>query len=1000
MDYNAFMSYSHAADGKLAPSLQHALHQFAKPWYRLRALRIFRDTTNLHVTPKLWPAIQSALDQSAYFILLASPEAAASEWVRREIEHWLGRCPADRMLIVLTSGSLEWDDAAGAFDAARSTALPPRLMSAFREEPLYLDLTWARGEIDLSSRHPRFREAVADLAVPLHGREKDELVGEDVRQHRRTKRLATSAVAGLCALTAISSIAAIFAVRQRNAAETQSRIALARQLAAQSATILSQFPDRLPLSVLLALESTRLHSSFETNHALRAGLTLLPRALQRFSPDGSDPIQDRIRSLAFSPDRNYVAVARDNGTATVMDLAQGKPIAVFRHGEEVTTVAFSPDSRLLASGSNDHSARLWDVASAREVARLVHDGPVSSAAFDPSGAYLATGSKDGKMRLFKAEFKPAGGEAVIEEIVDFKQAEEVREVAFSPDGLYLAGVSTDGGILVANVQKRAMHHKWFAGDSGLGLAFSRDGKKLATANGGYAFVWDVGTSSKVFQATHAESRSEAGAPQSWIDDVAFSPDGNYLATGGRDRTARVWNIESGQEWVRLKHESPVDTVEFGHDGGTLSTGSPYGARLWEVPSGRERWRVAGGNEIVAFSPDGNLVASGGSEGFVEVLNLSRGDQVARMANPEAVEIVAPSPDGSKLVVTDRKGGMLLWSSSGELIATSKQLVYGAKRVAFSEDGRFIAASARSPYLGVVNVAEGLTATTLAKFDEIGDPLVNSRYIAATTSDHTRVRIWESSGGRELPPVDADNVDKLEFDGTGKFLAIRQWDSRAKIGVIRIWDVAQSRETGRLSIQGVGDFAISPEGRFLALNSWEKAAGKPSGNHYLEVWDLTSATRVCRIPKDGAAGYPAFYGSGLLTIASDSRTVEMWEVPTGNLKARLPHEDNIDGIRIAPMDGVLATLSAGLVYVWNLSTGELMTQLAAAGRIVDFKFTPDGRRLLTGNDEGIAALWLWKTEDLQEETCKRLTRNLSLSEWRQYLGTIPYQRACPNLPVPE
>jgi hypothetical protein len=80
MAYHAFRSYSHAADGKLAPALQSALHWFAKPWYRLRALRIFRDKTNLHLTPRLWPAIQAALDQSDHFILLASPEAAASEW--------------------------------------------------------------------------------------------------------------------------------------------------------------------------------------------------------------------------------------------------------------------------------------------------------------------------------------------------------------------------------------------------------------------------------------------------------------------------------------------------------------------------------------------------------------------------------------------------------------------------------------------------------------------------------------------------------------------------------------------------------------------------------------------------------------------------------------------------------------------------------------------------------------------------------------------------------
>lgn len=59
--YEGFLSYSHAADGTLAPQLQSALHGFAKPWYRLRAIRIFRDKTSLSATPSLWPSIEAAL---------------------------------------------------------------------------------------------------------------------------------------------------------------------------------------------------------------------------------------------------------------------------------------------------------------------------------------------------------------------------------------------------------------------------------------------------------------------------------------------------------------------------------------------------------------------------------------------------------------------------------------------------------------------------------------------------------------------------------------------------------------------------------------------------------------------------------------------------------------------------------------------------------------------------------------------------------------------------
>ena len=89
MTYKAFVSYSHAADGKLAPTLQTALHRFAKPWYRLRAMHVFRDKTSLAMTSELWPSIEAALEQSEHFLLLASPPAAQSEWVQKEVTWWL-----------------------------------------------------------------------------------------------------------------------------------------------------------------------------------------------------------------------------------------------------------------------------------------------------------------------------------------------------------------------------------------------------------------------------------------------------------------------------------------------------------------------------------------------------------------------------------------------------------------------------------------------------------------------------------------------------------------------------------------------------------------------------------------------------------------------------------------------------------------------------------------------------------------------------------------------
>ena len=106
MQYDGFISYSHAADGKLAPALQRALHVLAKPWYRRRALRVFRDKTSLSANPALWPAIEQAFRQSQWFLFLASPQAAHSHWVRKELQWWLGNRSGSQLLILLTEGEL------------------------------------------------------------------------------------------------------------------------------------------------------------------------------------------------------------------------------------------------------------------------------------------------------------------------------------------------------------------------------------------------------------------------------------------------------------------------------------------------------------------------------------------------------------------------------------------------------------------------------------------------------------------------------------------------------------------------------------------------------------------------------------------------------------------------------------------------------------------------------------------------------------------------------
>jgi hypothetical protein len=196
MAYKGFISYSHAADGRLAPAVQHALHRIAKPWYRLRTMRLFRDQTNLGASPGLWHTIETALQGSEFFLFMASPGAAQSPWVQKEVHWWLTNRASNTFLIVLTDGRIGWHEAKNDFDWANTTALPPQLAKAFSQ----------------------FRAAILEMAATLLDRSKDELDGDDVRQHRRTRRLAWSGVAILAVLFFVAASAGYIALQQRNVA--------------------------------------------------------------------------------------------------------------------------------------------------------------------------------------------------------------------------------------------------------------------------------------------------------------------------------------------------------------------------------------------------------------------------------------------------------------------------------------------------------------------------------------------------------------------------------------------------------------------------------------------------------------------------------------------------------------------------------------------------------------------------------------------------------------
>lgn len=200
--YDAFISYSHANDKPIAAALQSVIQKLGKHWYQRRALRVFRDDTSLSATPHLWPTIESALGQSRYFVLLASPEAAASKWVNKEVMHWLDHNSIDTLLIGLTDGELAWDEATGDFAAHEAKPLPSALAGRFPVEPKWVDLRAYRDGANASNA--RFADLGANFAAAIRGMPKEDLLSLEVRQQRRALTLAWSAAGSLAVLIALA----------------------------------------------------------------------------------------------------------------------------------------------------------------------------------------------------------------------------------------------------------------------------------------------------------------------------------------------------------------------------------------------------------------------------------------------------------------------------------------------------------------------------------------------------------------------------------------------------------------------------------------------------------------------------------------------------------------------------------------------------------------------------------------------------------------------------
>ena len=573
--------------------------------------------------------------------------------------------------------------------------------------------------------------------------------------------------------------------------------------------------------------------------------------------------------------------------ATLQQLQRSGAIGVLHgHTDAVDSIAFSPDSTILASAGGDKTIRLWSVAGNHHYplgSPLRARGPLFSDAFDPTGRILASGSFN-EVVLWNV------GRHVLNATIPYN-AGAITSVAFSRHSNLLAAGGSDGTVLLWNTAthtRRLLSVARGPGSPVRSIAFSPNGDLLAAGTGAEVGVWHV--------ATGRQLGGRLTGPTGAVYSVAFSPDGVTLAAGGSSGNVVFWNVAShARSPAPLTGVKAINSIAFSPDGAALAAGVSGATVLWNLARPREPKRRLVGHEggvyTVAFSPNGKLLASGAADRTVMLWNYPLGEvfgaplvQTRAAALPlsraGSASLVALSPDGRTVASGGNSGQVLLTDArTGALRGVLRAHDQALADIAFDPTGHLLAAAYGD---GTIRLWDPANATA------VGAPLlghIGAVYSIAFNRSGTMlvsgghdgtIRVWDVRTHTELDgPMRGDSaaVYAVTFSPDGQEIA-SGGDGRA----IRFWSVSthQLAPPGLIPLgRAIFTLAFSPHGRLLAsggaddvVRLWEL-----HGSSYVQVRTLLGHSDFIRSV--------AFSPDGLtLASGSSDTTARLWDVATG------------------------------------------------------------------------------------------------------------------------
>ena len=486
------------------------------------------------------------------------------------------------------------------------------------------------------------------------------------------------------------------------------------------------------------------------------------------------------------------------------------------------------------------------------------------------------------------------------------------------------------GVLVLLAQQNAVHQR----DTAISDEVAIRSETIGNADPGVAKLlslaaWRISPTAEAHYAMLDEAALPGIAALSGhtgpVNAIAISPDGRFLASGGDDRTVRLWHLPNGQP---IGKPLPISTgrvksVAFSPDGKLLAVSTVNGTvQLWSVATGKPAGPVRDSRNrsmnTVAFSPNGQTLATGSENGTLQLWDIPAltPDGPPLASHSRAIYSVAFGRDGTTLASGNQTGTVQLWDVStrqpiGQPLLDDNGSVLS---VAFSQDGKTLAVGGNSG-----------------------------------------ARLWDVATGRSIGRRFSRNtrsVFSVAFSPDGRTLVTGSQDSS-----VRLWDLATRRETGQ-PLTGNTDWVFA-----VAFSSDGRTVASGGRDDIVRLWQIPAEPEIRHT---GAVSSMQFSPDGVtLAVGGQSGTAQVWNVaarnPAGTPVGRLS-TSFVDGSLFDANGRLFASVGGGVTpadtwtRVWNMASGKEIGAPIHTGRVYAMAFSPDGTTLATSDNHGTVRLW--------------------------------------------